>query len=147
MSFDFAQVRWGHVVIGGIVGALVAVAGTILLQIAAGVVIGFQVRGNPPQEMMKAAIIGPPFQLVVALVILLGGYAGGRIAGRGAEKAGLLNGLLAGIVVALLAGIWRAVSWDVDITVIAHVILALGGGALGGLLAGRTHRDDMGYAA
>ncbi len=138
-----ASVRWGRVVIGGILGGLVAVGGTLVLNILWGVVLGFQARGAPSQEVMIAAITSAPFQIVLGLVVLLAGYVGGRFAGRGTETGGLLAGLLTGVVVAILDGIWRALSWGLDITLVAHVLLAIAGAALGGWLGARPQGEGM----
>lgn len=144
---SFASVKWGKVVIGGILGGLVAIGGTFVLNILWGVMLGFQARGAPSQEAMIAAIKSAPFQIVLGLVVLLAGYAGGRLAGRGAEAGSLLSGLLAGIAVAILDGIWRAMSWGPDVTLVAHVLLAIAGGVLGAWLAGRPSGEEMELAA
>ncbi len=144
---SLASVRWGKVFIGGILGGLIAVAGTFVLNILWGVVLGFQARGAPSQEVMIAAIKSAPFQIVLGLIVLLAGYAGGRLAGRDAEEGGLTAGLLAGILVAILDGVWRALSWGPDVTLVAHVLLAVAGGVLGGWLGSRPKSEEIGYAA
>ncbi len=147
MSLDFAHVKWGRVVIGAILGAAIAVGGYFLVSAVWGVVLGFQVRGMPPQDVMIAAIKSLPYQLLVALMVFMGGYIGGRQAGRGMEGGGLAAGLATGVLVAVLAGVWRVFSWSADVTLVAHVLLAIAGGTLGGWLAGRPSGEEMGYAA
>ena len=56
MSFDFSSLKWGRIVIGVIVGFVVALLVNLILQVGYGVVLGFQMRGAPPQEMMVAAV-------------------------------------------------------------------------------------------
>ena len=52
MSFDFSSLKWGRIVIGVIVGFVVALLVNLLLQVGYGVVLGFQMRGAPPQDMI-----------------------------------------------------------------------------------------------
>ena len=147
MSFDFSSVKWGRVVLGAVVGFLVAVVGNIVLQTIYGVVLGFQLRGAPPQDVMIAAIKSLPFQLLAALLVLLGGILGGRMAARPAESNRPLAGLLTGILLAILVAVWRAVSWGPDQGMVIHAVLAIVGGGIGGWLAARRTDEEMESAA
>ena len=142
MSSGFSSLKWGRVVVGVIVGLLVGVVGNIVLQTLYGVVLGFQVRGMPPQEQMIAAIKSVPFQLMAALLILLGGFVGGRIAARPAETNHQLAGLVTGVLLAVLVAIWRVFSWGTaDLWMVAQVVFAIAGGWLGGRLAARRTEE------
>jgi uncharacterized protein YacL len=143
MSFDFSSLKWGRIVVGVIVGFLVGVVGNIILQTVYGVVLGFQVRGMPPQDQMIAAIKSVPFQLLAALLILLGGWVGGRIAARPEETNRPLAGLVTGVLLAVLAVVWRLFSWGAaDMWIVIQAILAIIGGWLGGQLAARRKDEE-----
>jgi uncharacterized protein YacL len=143
MSFDFSSLKWGRIVLGVIVGFLVGVVGNIVLQTIYGVVLGFQVRGMPPQDQMIAAIKSVPFQLLAALLILLGGWVGGRIAARPEGTNRPLAGLVTGVLLAVLAVVWRAFSWGAaDLWMVIQAILAVVGGWLGGQLAARRKDEE-----
>jgi tetrahydromethanopterin S-methyltransferase subunit F len=143
MSFDFSTLKWGRIIIGVIVGFVIALVVNILLQVAYGVVLGFQMRGAPPQEMIIAAVKSPLFQLLAALFVLLGGIVGGRIAARPAETNRPLAGLITGVLLAILAVIWRAFSWGAaDLWMVIQAILAVVGGWLGGRLAARRTDEE-----
>lgn len=144
MSFDFSTLKWGRIVIGVIVGFVIALAVNILLQVAYGVVLGFQMRGAPPQDMIVAAIKTPAFQILAALFVFLGGLVGGRIAARPDETNHQLAGLITGVLLAILAVIWRAFSWGAaDFWMLVQAILAVAGGWFGGLLAARRKDKDL----
>ena len=144
MSFDFSTLKWGRIVIGVIVGFVIALLVNILLQVAYGVVLGFQMRGAPPQEMIIAAVKTPVFQFLTALFVFLGGLVGGRIAARPDETNRQLAGLITGVLLAILAVIWRAFSWGAaDFWMLIQAVLAVVGGWLGGLLAGRRKDEDL----
>jgi hypothetical protein len=143
MSFDFSSLRWGRIVIGVIVGFVIALLVNILLQVGYGVVLGFQMRGAPPQEMMIAAVKSLPFQLLAALFVFLGGLVGGRIAARPADTNRPLAGLITGVLLAILAVIWRAFSWGAaDLWMVIQAVLAIIGGWVGGQLAARRKDEE-----
>ncbi len=135
MSSGSSSVKWGRVVIGTLVGFLIGVVGNLILQTIYGVVLGFQARGMPPQDQMIAAIKSLPFQILAALLILLGGFIGGRMAARDAESDHLKAGLITGVLLAILVAAWRAFSWGPDLGMGIHAVLAIVGGWLGGQLA------------
>jgi hypothetical protein len=144
MSFDFSTLKWGRIVIGVIVGFVIALLVNILLQVGYGVVLGFQMRGAPPQELIIAAIKTPVFQLLAALFVFLGGLVGGRIAARPDETNRQLAGLITGVLLAVLAVVWRAFSWGAaDFWMLIQAVLAVVGGWLGGLLAARRKDEDL----
>jgi hypothetical protein len=144
MSFNFSSLKWGRIVIGVIVGFLIALLVNLILQVGYGVVLGFQMRGAPPQEMMIAAVKSLPFQLLAALFVLLGGIVGGRIAARPAETNRPLAGLVTGVLLAISMVIWRAFSWGAaDLWMVIQAVLAIAGGWIGGRLAARHSDEEM----
>jgi hypothetical protein len=143
VSFDFSTLKWGRIVIGVIVGFLVAVVGNIALQTIYLVIVGFQMRGTPPLEVRIAAITSLPLQLLAALLVLLGGLVGGRMAARPAETNHQLAGLITGVLLAVLVVIWRAFSWGApDLWMVIQAVLAVVGGWNGGRLAARRKDDE-----
>jgi hypothetical protein len=138
-----SSLKWGRIVVGVLVGLLVAVVGYIALQLAYGLVLGFQARGTPPQDVLIAAYTSVPFQLLGALLALLGGIVGGRTAARPAETNRPLAGLITGVLLAILVVAWRAFSWGtVDLWVVFYAVLAIIGGWLGGRLAARRTDEE-----
>ena len=144
MSFNFSALKWGWIIVGVLVGLLVAVVLNLLVQVGYGVVLGFQLRGTPPQETLIAAYTSLPMQLVALLLAFLGGMVGGRMAGRRSEEAEILAGLIVGIVLAILAAGWRSFSWGTfDLWVVLLAVAALVGGGLGGWLAQRRAIHEL----
>jgi hypothetical protein len=142
MSSDSSSIRWGRVAVGAIVGTLVAVLGLILLQLAFGVVMGFQMRGNPPQDQLIAAFGSPLFLIMAGLVALLGGFVGGRMAALPLESSHVKAGLITGVLVAILVAFWRSISWGVDMWVGIFAAMAILGGWIGGRRAARRRDED-----
>lgn len=138
-----SSLKWSQIVVGVLLGFLVSVVAYIALQYAYGLVLGFQMRGAPPQETLIAAFTSVPFQLVGALLALLGGFVGGRRAARPAETNRPLAGIITGVLVGILAIAWRAFSWStVDVWVVIFAVLAIIGGWVGGQRAGRPASGD-----
>jgi hypothetical protein len=144
MSFDFSTVKWSWVVIGAIVAAVFAFAVTLAVQFGYGVVIGFQLRGTPPQEMLIAAFTSTPFIIVGIVITAIGAVVGGRMAARRSEDNPQLAGLVAGVLAAVLVLALRAWQWGVvDLWTLASVVVAVLGGWVGGWLAGRRSQTSF----
>lgn len=138
-----SSLKWSQIAVGVLLGFLVSVVAYITLQYVYGFVLGFQMRGAPPQDVLIAAFTGVPFQLVGALLALLGGFVGGRRAARPAETNRPVAGIITGVLVGLLAIAWRAFSWStVDVWVLIFAVLAIIGGWFGGQRAGRPASGD-----
>lgn len=143
MSAGSRSLRWGSIVKGVLVGLLVAVGAYIIAQFLYGLVLGFQARGTPPQEVLAAAFTGIPFQIFGALLAFLGGLFGGRLAARPADTNRPLAGLITGAIIGVLCIVWRAFSWStVDVWVIVFAVLAVVGGWLGSTLAARKAAEE-----
>jgi len=134
MSFDFSTVKWGWVVIGAIVAIVVAIVLSLVFQFGYGVVIGFQLRGNPPQEMLIEAFMSTPFLILGVIITGIGALVGGHTAARRSEDNPQLAGLMTGILIAVLAVALRAWQWGLDLWTLPNVVLAVLGGWAGGWL-------------
>ena len=76
MSFDFSTIKWGWVVIGTIVAAVVSIVLSLVIQFGYGLVIGFQLRGAPPQEMLIEAFTSTPFLILDVITTIIGAVVG-----------------------------------------------------------------------
>ena len=138
-----SSLKWVRIVLGVVIGFLIAVVGNMILETLYLVVVGFQMRGAPPPEVRIAVITSLPLQLVAVLMALLGGFVGGRFAARPAETNHQLAGLVTGILLAILVVIWRALSWGApDVWMVIQAVLAVLGGWLGGRLAARRTEEE-----
>lgn len=54
----------------------------VIVQFVAGIILGLQLRGTPPQDMLVARLMSWPVALAAMLLAFWGGLAGGR---RGAR--------------------------------------------------------------
>ena len=143
MSFDFSTIKWGWVVIGAIVAIVVAIVLSLAVQFGYGVVIGFQLRGNPPQEMLMEAFASTPFLILGVITMAIGALIGGRMAARRSEDNPQLAGLVAGILLAVLIlaiGAWQG---GLDIWTLPKVVLAVVGGWVSGWLVGKRSQTNL----
>ena len=139
MSGKISSIRWLWIIVGAIIGAVVFMALTMVSNVGYGVVIGFQMRGAPPPDVLVDAISSMPYALLSFVWAFLGGLIGGRLGARRSAGAAQLAGLLIGIITAILiALILRDFSW----WGLTNVVIAFVGGWAGGLLAGRN--QEMG---
>ena len=138
MSFNLSTIKWSWVVIGAIVAIVVAFVLALVAQFGYGLVVGFQLRGTPPQEMLIEAFTSTPFLIVGVIITAIGAVVGGRMAARRSEDNPQLAGLVAGILTAILALALRAWQWGgLDFWTLPNVVVAVIGGWLGGWLVGR----------
>lgn len=142
MSFDFSTVKWSWVIIGTIVAAVVSIVLSLVVQFGYGLVIGFQLRGTPPQEMLIEAFTSAPFLIVGVITTAIGALVGGRMAARRSEDNPQLAGLVVGILVVVLALAVRAWQGNLDFWTLPDVVLAVIGGWLGGWLVGRRSQTS-----
>ena len=142
MSFDFSTIKWSWVVIGAIVAVVVAFVLALVVQFGYGLVVGFQLRGTPPQEMLIEAFISTPFLILGAIITAIGAVIGGRMAARRSEDNPQLAGLLAGVLAAVLVIALRAWQWG-GLWTLPNAVLAVTGGWVGGWLAGRRAQTSF----
>ena len=143
MSFDFSAVKWSWVVIGAIVAIVVAFVLALVVQFGYGLVLGFQLRGTPPQEMLIEAFTSTPFLIVGVIITDIGAVVGCRVAARRSEDNPQLAGLVAGILTAVLVLALRAWQWGLDFWALPNVVVAVIGGWLGGWLVGRRSQTSF----
>lgn len=140
MSSGLSGIKWVWVVLGAIVATVAAGVLELIIQFGYGVVLGFQLRGSPPQEMLVAAFTSVPFFVVAAITTLVGALVGVRLAARRSEGSAQLAGLIGGILTAVLVVAQRALRGypsGLDIWTLLIVVAALLGGWLAGWLAAR----------
>jgi hypothetical protein len=145
MSSSVSGIKWVWVVIGAIVATVAAAALELIIQFGYGLVLGFQLRGSPPQEMLVAAFTSVPFFVVAVITALVGALIGLRIAARRSEGGAQLAGLIGGVLTAVLFVAQRALRgypW-LDIWTVLILAAAVLGGWLAGLLAAR--RPEAAY--
>ncbi len=135
--------NWKGIIIGALLGLLIAWILNITFQFVVGLVLGFQLRGTPPQEMLVAALMSWPVVLTGMVLAFLGGLVGGRRGARDTEGGEIVAGLIVGIIVAVIVMFWRYISgWGFDLWVVIDGIAAIVGGAVGGwLIQRRGHRQ------
>lgn len=142
MSLDFSTIKWSWAVIGTIVAIVVAIALSLTVQFGYGLVVGFQLRGAPPQEMLNEAFASTPFLILGFVTTTIGAMVGGRMAARRSEDNPQLAGLVAGILLAVLLlalGAWQG---GIDLWTLLHIILAVIGGSVGGWLVSRRNQTN-----
>ena len=143
MSFDFSTVKWGWVVIGTIVAAIVAIVLNLIIQFGYGLVIGFQLRGAPPQEMLIEAFMSLPFLIVGVVVAFVAAFIGSRMAAKRSEDNPQSTALATGVLAALAMIGLRAWQWSFDIWVLPHVVVAVLGGWVAGNLVAKAQSKRM----
>jgi hypothetical protein len=140
MSSGLSGIRWVWVVIGAIVATVAAGVLELIIQFGYGVVLGFQLRGSPPQEMLVAAFTSVPFFVVAVITTLVGALVGVRLAARRSEGSAQLAGLIGGILTAVLVVAQRALRGyptGLGIWTLLIVVAAVLGGWLAGWRAAR----------
>jgi hypothetical protein len=137
MSLSLSKIRWGWALLGLVLAVGVFIIVQLAINVGYGLVIGFQMRQAPPQEVLMAAFASLPFILLGAGEAGLGAYVGGRLAANKSEANPQSAGLLVGIGVALVIVVLSAVQGVLDVWVTLYCALALAGGWLAGWLVAR----------
>lgn len=123
MSLKLSGVKWGWVALSVVLAVIVFVAVQTLISVGYGIVLGFQMRQAPPQEVLMEAFTSLPFILLGALEMALGAFVGGRLAARKSESNPQMAGLVVGVgttVVLLVLGALQgtldawAVLWTIE---------------------------------
>ena len=60
MSLKWSEIRWGRVVLGVILAVAIFVVVPVLINVGYGVVLGFQMRGSPPNEAIMEFALSTP---------------------------------------------------------------------------------------
>ena len=61
------NVKWGRIVLWGIIGLVIVIAAPILYVVVRMVILGFQMGGNPPAEAQREFASGPGIMVVLFL--------------------------------------------------------------------------------
>jgi hypothetical protein len=141
MSLSLSKIRWGWALLGLVLAVGVFIAVQLTINVGYGLVIGFQMRQAPPQEVLMAAFASLPFILLGAGEVGLGAYVGGRLAASKSEASPQSAGLLVGIGVATVVVVLSAIQGVLDVWVTLYCALALTGGWLAGFLVARKGRQ------
>jgi hypothetical protein len=140
MSLSLSKIRWGWALLGLVLAVGVLIIVQLAINVGYGLVIGFQMRQAPPQEVLMAAFATLPFILLGAGEAGLGAYVGGRLAASKSEASPLSAGLLVGVGVAVVVVVLSAIQGALDVWVVLYCALALAGGCLAGWLVARKGR-------
>jgi len=144
MSFNLSDVKWGRAVLWIVLGTIIAILIPTVFMFAYMIVLGFQLRGAPPQEVQVAFLLGIPHNVVGLLATVLGGYLGGRATARRAEGSHLLNGLIVGVGTAIARAGFSVFQYgSFTVWTPLHAVLAIAGGCLGGWLGGRQAESEL----
>jgi len=137
VSFKLSNIKWTWVIFSSILAFVTYIVLSIVINVGYGVVIGFQLRGSPPQEMLNEAFTSTPFAILYVFEAALGAIIGGRLAGRKGERNPQLNGLAVGIGFTAILLALHVIQGALDLGVLPYSAMAIAGGWLGGWLATR----------
>ena len=140
MSRSLSNIRWGWEAISIALAVVVFIAVQLVVNVGYGLVIGFQMRQTPPEEVLIAVFTSLPFVLLGALEAGLGAYVGGRLAASKSEDNPQVAGLLVGVGVVVVTLALSAVQGALDTSLALYCALALIGGWLAGWLVSRKNR-------
>jgi hypothetical protein len=140
MSLSLSKIRWGWALLGIALAVGLFIGVQLLINVGYGLVLGFQMRQAPPQEVLMAAFASLPFILLGAGEAGVGAYVGGRLAAGKSEANPQSAGLLVGIGVAIVIVILSAIQGAFEVWVTLYCALALAGGWLAGWLVARKGR-------
>jgi hypothetical protein len=130
---NLSQFRWGRIVVAALLAIVLTYVAVFVVVSGYGFKLGFEARGTPDQEQIRAFAqrIGPRLGTpLLALFTLVGAWWATRRAGATALAQGLAVGLLV-VIVGLV------MTRQVSLVGIASNLLILVAGAAGGWLGSR----------
>jgi putative membrane protein (TIGR04086 family) len=136
MKAELSQVRWGRVLLTGV---LVAILSTVLLYLVIAVYaasLAIQARGQPDQAQIAQFVnqVAPWGGPILAILLTIGGAVWvARKVARGATLHGLLVGLVAAISLLIVGLAFRRL----DLVALLTFVLMVAAGWLGGFLGSR----------
>ncbi len=130
MSVDFANIKWKSVGLGVGIAFLISIGVTLCVITGYATYLGFQARGTPDQEMIGTFANGAGVG-IAAVFTGIGAFTGSLYAARKADTDVPQNGMMVGVITAVIILLLNTLS----IWTIVSVLLALGGGWLGGKFA------------
>ena len=135
MSFSLSNIRWGWVVLGVVIALVVAYGSSICIVTGYAGYLGFQSRGTPDQALINE-FAGNNATWISTLFIVAGTFLGGFLAGKKAKLDAVQNGLIVGVITALIV-LLLDIFGGFSLWTIVSIILAVGGGWLGGRVASK----------
>lgn len=135
MSINLSNIKWSWVVLGIVIAFVIAYGSSICVVTGYASYLGFQARGAPDMTMINefaATYAGG----VGSIFVGVGTFVGGLIAGRKVKEDSFQNGLMVGVITALI-GLVLSILGSFSLWSIVSLILALGGGWLGGKLSSK----------
>lgn len=137
MRNQFSDIRWGRVLLAGLVVSVLSLLVVTLVITAYGFILGIQTRGAPDQARIEqfANQVGPCGGPVLALLLTL--VAAAWVA-RKVEAATSLHGVLVGLVVAII-GLIVPLTFGgmMGLLDLVWFVLTVAAGGLGGVLGSR----------
>ena len=135
MSLNISKIKWGWVVLGVVIAFVIAYLSSVVVVTGYATYLAFQARGAPDMTMING-FADKNAGAIVSIFIGLGTFVGGRLAGRKAKEDAFQNGLMVGLSTALI-DLVLSITGGFSLWSIVSLILALGGGWLGGKLSSR----------
>jgi hypothetical protein len=135
MSFNLSNIKWGWVILGVVIALVIAYGSSICVVTGYAAYLAFQAMGTPDQAMINT-FAASTAEGVTSIFIGLGTLVGGWLAGRKAKADALQNGLAVGVITAIL-GLVLTLLGGFSLWMVVNRVFAVGGGWLGGRLAGK----------
>ncbi|MEZ4663079.1 MAG: hypothetical protein R2911_36485 [Caldilineaceae bacterium] len=139
MTFNRSEIKWSAVIVGVVIAFVIAYGSSIGVVTGYATYLSIQARGAPDVVMINnfAAQTAPG---ITSFFIGIGVLVGSLRAGRKAQAAPFQNGLIVGLAAAFIE-LAMSLFGGVSVWAVVSVILALGGGWLGGKISTRgAHR-------
>lgn len=133
MSRNLSNIQWGRVLLGVVLAFVIAYGSSIVVVTGYATLLAFQARGAPDMALINAFAAGYA-GLVTSLFIGVGTFVGGHCAGRKAQANAFQHGLMIGLITALIDVVLSIVG-GFSLLALVNLLLALGGGWVGGKLS------------
>ena len=135
MSLNFSNIKWGWVILGVVVALLIAYGSSFCAVTGYATYLSFQAQGAPDMSQINEFATNNA-GVITTVFIGVGTFVGGILAGRKADGDKVQNGLMVGIITAIL-DIALSIFSGFSLLAIVGFLLAVGGGWLGGKVAGK----------
>ena len=135
MSINLRNIKWSWVIIGTVIALVIAYGSSICAVTGYATYLSFEARGTPDTALINEFAFKNAGG-IVSVFILVGTLVGGLIAGRKAQEDKFQNGLMVGFISALIFLI-LSILGGFTLWTIVSLVLAVGGGWLGGRLSSR----------
>jgi hypothetical protein len=138
MSQNLSHIQWGRVLLGVVLAFVIAYGSSIVVVTGYATLLAFQARGAPDIALINgfaASYAG----LVTSLFFGVGAFFGGRFAGRKAPGNAFQQGLMVGLGTATI-DVGLNLVGGFSLLGLVSLLLALGGGWLGGKLSAKQRQ-------